>query len=148
MQEIIQFAATIANNICVAVNRSQFQSYMLIGDADALVTMTAPLKLAKAAAQQHSVVRCRKASTSFVCSLVYVRRHDRGVWRNPFEAVGRLWSAQAVHPKLHPFKSFYISLCSSYGVCWLMAVSGGQNHEPYLWQSSSSWWSSRRCHCA
>jgi hypothetical protein len=47
--------------------------------------------------------------------------------------------AHAMHPNVHPRKSFSMSLYSTHGVFWLMTVSGSQDHDPCLWQCSSSW---------
>jgi hypothetical protein len=148
MQQTDKSTAMLANNTIDPVVQCQYQAYTLIGGTVAVVAMTAPLKLAIAAAQQQSVLRCRTSCKCCACSSLLARRHDCGVSRNPFDAVRRLWFAQAVHPKLRPCKRFDMSLCSSYGVCWLMAASGGQDNEPYLWQSSSSWWSTKIGHCA
>jgi hypothetical protein len=46
MQVFEESAATIARTAVVSVLKSQFQAYTLVGGTVALVTMTAPLKLA------------------------------------------------------------------------------------------------------
>jgi hypothetical protein len=50
MQEIKASTALIANNVNVLTMQLQYQAYTTIGGAVALVTMTVPLKPAKAAA--------------------------------------------------------------------------------------------------
>jgi hypothetical protein len=61
MQQINESAANLANNTINSVVECQCQAYTLIGGTVAVVTMTAPLKLAIAAAQQQSVLRGRTA---------------------------------------------------------------------------------------
>jgi hypothetical protein len=53
----------LAHNTIVLVVQSQYQAFTLIGGTVAVVTMTARLKLAIAAVQQQSVLRCRTPLT-------------------------------------------------------------------------------------